>query len=94
VIRAATLFAEAQQELAVAKAEMVAWSATTTAALASKFTKWPKWRVDATVQAEPKFRFWALEVAKAEEAVVVAEAVHFCTRQRVTLMGDFYDNDR
>lgn len=90
LVDAAQMLADARYDLKVAKAEQDAWMATMTAALASKYTKWPKWRVDATVQAEPKFRFHEMEVAKAEQDVCILEAVQQACAERVKLLGTFY----
>jgi hypothetical protein len=90
VERAATLLAEAQVDLAKQVGGQKAWAATTVTMYSTKYTKWPKWRVDAKVEAEPKFRYWASEVLRAQEAVTIAEAVLFACRERVKLCGVFY----
>lgn len=88
---AAQLLAEARHDLRVVRAERAAWEGTTVMALASKYAKWPKWRVDAVVAAEPKFRYWELELAKAEQEVCVLEAVVAACTARLKLLGDFYE---
>ena len=89
---AGQLLAEAQYDLAIVKAEMLAFVGTTMAALASKYAKWPKWRIDAVVHAEPKFRYWSIELAKREQDVVLLEIVVFTLKQRLALLGDFYES--
>ena len=91
VVQVAKLLAEARNDLAITRAERCAWTATATTVLAAKYAKWPKWRVDAKVQSESQYRFHEVEVANAEEAVVVLEAVAFACQQRVKLLGDFYN---
>lgn len=88
--RAAVLAAEAATDVATAKLELQAFTSTLATALSAKYTKWPKWRVDAAVEADPKFRYHTIELIKAEEVARVADARLFGAKQRVVLLGQLY----
>jgi hypothetical protein len=90
VERAATLYAEAQHDAEVTRANMIAWKGTTMAALASKYSKWPLWRVESSMQADPKFRYWSMEVARADQAAEVAKGMYRACVARLELLGSFY----
>ena len=91
LVDAQTQLAAAEHALATAKMEQGAWMGTTVVALSSKYSKWPKWRIDAAVQAEPKWRYHAVKVADLEQDVAVLQGVVYACRSRVGLLGTFYN---